>query len=40
MTEEQLRTFPAFRTLPVYDESDERADAITSGAGSGRKVRE
>jgi hypothetical protein len=38
MTEEQLRAFPAFRTLPVYDEADERADAITFGKG--RKVRE
>ncbi len=40
MTEEQLRAFPAFKTLPVYDESDERADGITFGAGTGRKVRE
>jgi hypothetical protein len=40
MTEEQLRAFPAFKTLPVYDESDERADAITSGAGIGQKIRE
>lgn len=38
MTEEQIRAFPAFRTLPVYDERDERADTITSGVG--RKVRE
>jgi hypothetical protein len=38
MTEPQLRAFPAFRTLPVYDEADERADTLTSGVG--RKVRE
>jgi len=38
MTEQQLRAFPALKTLPVYDESDERADAITSG--SGHKLRE
>lgn len=38
MTVEQIRAFPAFKTLPFYDESDERSDSITSGQG--RKVRE
>lgn len=38
MTEGQLKAFPAFKTLPVYDESDERADSITNG--SGWKIRE
>ncbi len=40
MTEEQLRAFPAFKALPVYDERDPRADGITSGAGPGRRLRE
>jgi hypothetical protein len=40
VTEQQLRAFPPFKTLPVYDENDERADSITSGAGNGRMVRE
>ena len=38
MTDQQLRAFPAFKTLPVYDESDGRADTLTHGVG--RKVRE
>ena len=38
MTEEQIRAFPAFKPLPVYDESDPRADTITHGVG--RKIRE
>ena len=40
MTEDQLRAFTPFQTLPVYDESDGRADAITSGGGKCQKVRE
>jgi hypothetical protein len=39
MTEDQLKAFPPFQILPVYDESDPRSDTITSGAGS-LKVRE
>lgn len=34
MIEAQLRLFPAFQSLPIYDEGDERADAITSGCGA------
>jgi len=30
MTEAQLKSFPAFRDLPIYDEGDEQAIAITS----------
>lgn len=42
MTEAQLRLFPGFRTLPIYDESDERADSITAAVADGkpRTVRE
>jgi hypothetical protein len=42
MTEAQLKSFPAFKTLPIYDESDERANSITSvfGAGKYPNVRE
>ncbi len=42
MTESQLFLFPVFRSLPVYDESDARADTITSlaAAGSYRRIRE
>jgi hypothetical protein len=41
MTESQLQLFPAFRTLPVYDESDPRADQISvAGAGCYRAIRE
>jgi hypothetical protein len=40
VTEEQLRLFPAFKTLPVYDESDERSHSLTTGIGDGRSVRE
>jgi hypothetical protein len=41
MTEAQLRTIPAFQTLPVYDESDERSNAITNArAGGFRAIRE
>ena len=40
MTEEQIRAFTAFKTLPVYDERDERADAITFGYENNGKVKE
>ena len=40
MTEDQLRALPAFRTLPVYDESDPRSHELATGAGDGRKVHE
>ena len=41
MTEPQLRAFPAFRGLPVYDESDQQADTITTpGAGPYQSIRE
>ena len=42
MTEAQLRSFPAFQRLPVYDEKDQRADTITTAFTSGpyRRVRE
>jgi len=42
MTEAQLHLFPAFRALPLYDESDPRADRITTVAGAGnyRAIRE
>lgn len=35
MTEPQLKRFPAFQTLPVYDESDERSHSLTTGMGKG-----
>jgi hypothetical protein len=38
MTEQQLRAFPAFKSLPVYDESDVRANRITSGLGRSGKI--
>jgi hypothetical protein len=34
MTEAQLKSFPAFRNLPIYDESDERANSITTVLGA------
>ena len=37
MTEEQLRAFPPFRVLPVYDESDERSHALATRRGSVRE---
>jgi hypothetical protein len=42
MTEAQLKAFPEFKSLPVYDESDERANTLTSvqGAGKYRNIRE
>jgi hypothetical protein len=36
MTEAQLKSFPAFKTLPIYDESDERANSITSVHGAAK----
>jgi hypothetical protein len=33
MIEDQLRALPPFDTLPIYNESDTRADAITTGSG-------
>jgi len=36
MTEAQLQLFPEFRALPIYDESDERADSITAAVADGR----
>jgi hypothetical protein len=35
MTEPQLRAFPAFKVLPIYDEGDERSDTITTVAAAG-----
>jgi hypothetical protein len=41
MTETQLRLFPAFQTLPVYDERDEqRSHSLTAGLGKSKSVRE
>jgi hypothetical protein len=42
MTEEQLKAIQEFKTLPVYDESDARANALTSprAAGGYRSIRE
>lgn len=37
MTEEQLRAFPRFRSLPVYDESDEQSHALSTGRGEVRE---
>jgi hypothetical protein len=39
VSEAQLSLFPAFRSLPVYDERDERADTITTVAGAGGYAR-
>ena len=33
MTEAQLKSFPAFKNLPIYDESDQGANAITRPKG-------
>ena len=38
MTVTQLHLFPIFRTLPLYDESDERSHSIAVGVG--KSVRE
>ena len=35
MTEAQLQTLPEFKTLPVYDESDERSATLTSAHTDG-----
>ena len=40
MTEPQLKLLPAFRFLPVYDESDEQSHSLTTGMGKGGSVRE
>ena len=40
MSEDQLRLFPAFKALPVYDESDERSHSLAAGLGRGQAVRE
>jgi len=37
VTETQLKLFPAFKTLPVYDESDERSPCLTTGMGKGAR---
>jgi hypothetical protein len=39
MTESQLLVFPAFRALPVYDESDERSNTITPASADGTYLR-
>jgi hypothetical protein len=36
MTEAQLKSFPAFKQLPIYDESDERANSITTVHGAAK----
>jgi hypothetical protein len=38
MTESQLLLFPQFRSLPVYDESDERSNTIAAAPGAGLYV--
>jgi hypothetical protein len=42
MTEDQLKAIQEFRALPVYDEHDARANALTSphAAGGYRSIRE
>ena len=35
MTESQLKAFPEFTTLPVYDESDPLASTLATAAGAG-----
>jgi hypothetical protein len=40
MTEDQLKSIPAFARLPVYDERDERADAMTRTQNGYLGVRE
>jgi hypothetical protein len=39
MTEAQLRVFPAFKALPIFDESDARADTLTTVQGAGTQYR-
>ncbi len=38
MTVAQLQIYPIFRTLPLYDESDERSHSLAVGVG--KAVRE
>jgi hypothetical protein len=40
MTEGQLRSFPPFRSLPIYDECDAASTAVTGLRGPYRRVRE
>ena len=40
MTETQLKLYPVFRTLPVYDESDERSHSLPKRPGAGQGARE
>jgi hypothetical protein len=40
MTEDQLRLFPAFRTMPIFDERDPRCHEFAAGAGDGRRIHE
>jgi hypothetical protein len=40
VTEAQLQAFPEFRRLPIYDESDQRADTITNRTGPYKVIRE
>ena len=42
MTEPQLKSVPAFRSLPIFNESDPKAASITTvgGANSFRAIRE
>ena len=35
MTETQLKLFPAFQSIPVYDENDERSHSLVTGMGKG-----
>lgn len=39
MTEAQLKSFPQFRSLPIFDEHDEHSAAITSPARGYSRVR-
>jgi hypothetical protein len=39
MTEDQIRVFPALRTLPVYDEKDERSQPVAAGSATAAGVR-
>ena len=33
MTEEQIRRFASLKSIPIYDESDDQADAMTTASG-------
>jgi hypothetical protein len=35
MTEAQLKSFPQFKALPIYDEADPKATTVATAAGSG-----